>query len=256
MIVSYENMHVSLGGKKILNGVNLETAEGKMTGVIGPNGCGKSTLIRTTFGICSYTEGTIRIDGTETKRFTPKKLASMIGYVGQNTVCAFDFTVFDVVAMGYYAREDKTVSMKEAVEQALEELQIQNLRDRSILSLSGGEQKMVFIARTLVQNADLLILDEPTNHLDIRHQLFLLDYLKQCGKTTLIVLHDLRLASHYCDEIFLMNAGTITASGTPMEVLNYENVAQVFGIDGSAWTNENGSRDFAMFGNREKSKIK
>ena len=171
----------------------------------------------------------------------------MIGYVGQDMASVFDFTVQEVVAMGLYARADHSRPDREVMELAMEELGILHLRDRSILSLSGGERKMAFIARAVVQGADTLILDEPTNHLDIRHQLFLLDYLKACKKTVLIVIHDLRLATHYCDYIFLMNEGKVIAQGTPIEALNRPRVKQVFDIEGEAYQNENGEKDFAMF---------
>lgn len=246
MIISFENMHVSIGKKKILDGVSLNAKEGKVTGIIGPNGCGKSTLIKTVFGICSYTEGQILIGEEPLGNYSPRRLASMVGYVGQDAACAFDFSVYDVVSMGLYARKDKKKSGREAVEAAMCELNISRFRDRSILSLSGGERKMVFIARTLVQNTDILILDEPTNHLDIRHQLFLLDYLKKCGKTVLIVLHDLRLAAHYCDYIYLMSKGKLAAGGEPLKALNYENIQQVFGVYGNAFVNNNQQTDFSL----------
>lgn len=248
MMISYENMHVSLGGKKILDGLSLSAEEGKLTGILGPNGCGKSTLVKTTFGICPYKEGMIRLDDVSVRGYSPRKLASLIGYVGQDVVCPFDFSVRDVVAMGLYARKDQTRPSKEVVEEALEELRITRFRDRSIQSLSGGERKLVFIARALVQNTDVLILDEPTNHLDIRHQLFLLEYLKSSKKTVLIVLHDLRLASHYCDKVCLMSGGHLAAEGRPEEALTGDKIREVFGISGSAGRRPDGQMDFCLFG--------
>lgn len=247
MKIQYQDIHVRLGGKEILKGVDLENREGCLTGIIGPNGCGKSTLIKTTFGITTPSQGEILVDGKPVSSYKPKQLASMIGYVGQDMASVFDFTVQEVVAMGLYARADHSRPDREVMELAMEELGILHLRDRSILSLSGGERKMAFIARVVVQGADTLILDEPTNHLDIRHQLFLLDYLKACKKTVLIVIHDLRLATHYCDYIFLMNEGKVIAQGTPIEALNRPRVKQVFDIEGEAYQNENGEKDFAMF---------
>ncbi len=247
MKIQYQDIHVRLGGKEILKGVSLENREGCLTGIIGPNGCGKSTLIKTTFGICTPSQGEILVDGKSVSSYKPKQLASMIGYVGQDAASVFDFTVHEVVAMGLYARADHSRPEKEVMEQAMEELGILHLRDRSILSLSGGERKMAFIARAVVQGADTLILDEPTNHLDIRHQLFLLDYLKASKKTVLIVIHDLRLAAHYCDHVFLMNEGRVIAQGTPMEALSRLKVRQVFAIEGEAYQSENGGKDFAMF---------
>ena len=246
MKIQYQDIHVRLGGKEILKGVDLENREGCLTGIIGPNGCGKSTLIKTTFGITTPSQGEILVDGKPVSSYKPKQLASMIGYVGQDMASVFDFTVQEVVAMGLYARADHSRPDREVMELAMEELGILHLRDRSILSLSGGERKMAFIARAVVQGADTLILDEPTNHLDIRHQLFLLDYLKACKKTVLIVIHDLRLATHYCDYIFLMNEGKVVR-GQPIEALNRPRVKQVFDIEGEAYQNENGEKDFAMF---------
>lgn len=247
MIISYDNIHVKLGGKEILKGLSVSTENNKVVGLIGPNGCGKSTLIKTTFGICTKTDGSITVDGKDISAYSPRQLASMIGYVGQDAACTFDFSVEDVVSMGLYSRNEKAASPKQIVSDALDELQISHMRDRSILSLSGGERKMVFIARAIVQGADTLILDEPTNHLDIKHQLFLLDYLKNSGRTILIVLHDLRLAAHYCDSIYLLKDGHNLCSGTPAETLTEENVADVFGIKGKAYLNHNGQMDFEMF---------
>lgn len=247
MKLSYENIYVRLGGREIVKGISLTAREGKVTGIIGPNGCGKSTLIKTTFDICHPYSGKILVGGEDAARLGAKRLASMIGYVGQDAGSIFDFSVVDVVAMAMYARKDKSRPAKEVVRQALEELKLSHLAERSILSLSGGERKLVFIARAVALGADTMILDEPTNHLDIRHQLFLLDYLKQSGRTVLIVLHDLRLASHYCDWIYLLKEGRVEAEGTPLEALGAECVRQVFGICGNACRNQDGQMDFSLF---------
>ena len=106
---------------------------------------------------------------------------------------------------------------------------------------------MVFIARAVAQGADVFILDEPTNHLDIRHQLFVMDYLKRSGKTTLIVIHDLRLGAHYCDYLYMIADGVCYAQGTPLEVLTKENVRHVFGIGGYASVLPNEGLDFSLF---------
>lgn len=247
MRLSYEKIRVQLGGKEILKDVSLSAEDGKMTGIVGPNGCGKSTLIKTTFGICTPSAGRILAGEQDVAKLPPKDLASMIGYVGQDGGCVFDFSVYDVVAMAMYARKDRTRPAKEVIGVALEELGILHLKDRSILSLSGGERKMVFIARAAALGADTLILDEPTNHLDIRHQLFLLDYLKKSGKTVFIVLHDLRLAAHYCDWIYLMAEGRVEAQGEALEALKESRVKKVFEIQGRAYKNEGGELDFSLF---------
>lgn len=248
MKIEFDNIHVRLGGKEILTGTTLESKEGKIVGIIGANGCGKSTLIKTTYGMVRHHKGDIRIDGRSVKEIPPRELASMVGYVGQDTACAFDFSVRDVVAMGLFARKDSGKRSREIVDEALESLGITQFADRSIQRLSGGERKMVFIARAIAQGAELFILDEPTNHLDIRHQLFLMDYLKKMGKTVIIVIHDLRLAAHYCDYLYMLSGGVTCAEGAPLEVLTPENVSHVFGIQGYAWEDSSGEIDFHLFG--------
>ena len=106
---------------------------------------------------------------------------------------------------------------------------------------------MAFIARALVQGSDMFIMDEPTNHLDIHHQLFVMDYLKNCGKTTLIVIHDLRLAAHYCDYLYMLADGKVYAEGAPIDVLTQENVEHVFRIGGYAGKTKKGVLDFYIF---------
>ena len=246
MTIDYSNICVRLGGKDILKGTSLHSIEGKVVGIVGANGCGKSTLIKTTFGIVHNHKGSIKIDGRDAKDIPPRELASMIGYVGQDQSVAFDFSVRDVVAMGLYARRDKKRG-KVIVDKAMVSLGVDRFADRSIQRLSGGERKMVFIARAVAQGADMFILDEPTNHLDIKHQLFVMDYLKKSGKTTIIVIHDLRLAAHYCDYIYMISDGRVSAEGEPVEVLTEPNVRHVFGIDGHAERHDSGVLDFALF---------
>ena len=233
MKIEFDDIHASLGGKEILKGVHL-TAEDRMTtGIIGPNGCGKSTLLKTLFGIVPKTRGTIRLDHQDIAGYSKKKISSLVGYVGQDIPVVFDFSVHDIVEMALYSSSGKNRQQKEAIIcKALEEMQISHLADRSILSLSGGERKMVFLARTIAQGCDTVILDEPTNHLDIKHQLYIMDYLKKSGKTILIVLHDLNLASHYCDRLYMLHQGENAVCGTPEEVLTQEWVRKIFQVSG------------------------
>jgi len=248
MTIEYENIAVRLGGKEILTDTSLRSHENKIVGIVGANGCGKSTLIKTTFGIVPFHAGQIRINGRKITEYRPRELASMIGYVGQDASCAFDFSVSDVVSMGLFARKDGGKQhKKEIVAAALKELGIEQFADRSIQRLSGGERKMAFIARAVAQGTDMFILDEPTNHLDISHQLFVMDYLKKAGKTTLIVIHDLRLATHYCDYLYMISDGVVFAEGPPLEVLKCDNVRHVFGVHGFAGVSAQGVLDFSLF---------
>lgn len=246
MVLDFENIHVQYGRNEILHGVDLSVEKGKITGIIGPNGCGKSTLVKTVFGIAPMKEGKIFLEGTDAGKMTRKELAEKLGYVGQDTACVFDFTVEDIIGMALYNKKREKASSKEIIRHAMEELKITDFSGRNIQTLSGGERKMVFLARAVAQGVDTIILDEPTNHLDIRHQLFLLNYLKQSGKTILIVIHDLRLASYYCDTLYLMKEGRVLSHGTPREVLTREQVEKVFGISGYMVEREDGEADFAI----------
>lgn len=239
MKIEYKQIDVGIRGKEILQNASLALKKGSITGIIGPNGCGKSTLIKTTFGIMPYQNGDIFIDGKSVQEMGRKRLREKIGYVGQDSNTTFDFMVREVVAMGITARQTGQKS-KMVVKAALEELNIGHLEQRGIQTLSGGEKKMVFLARAIAQGTDTIILDEPTNHLDIAHQLFIMNYLKASKKSVLIVLHDLRLAAHYCDEVYLMKTGQTIGHGAPAAVMSKENLEMVFGIEGKAIQTEHG----------------
>lgn len=247
MKVEYRDICVTLGGKQILNQVNVEAESSKITGIIGPNGCGKSTLLKTTLGIYPRDSGDILLNDSSLEGFSSKQLARLYGYVGQENNAAFDFSVYDIVAMAVHVQGKKIKRVeKDIVMKALEQLGISHICDRNIQNLSGGEKKMVFIARAFAQGVDTIILDEPTNHLDIKHQLFILDTLRRSKKTILIVLHDLRLAAHYCDRLYLINKGYNVCNGTPEEVLKKDIVKRVFGVNGYACKTREGSLDFAL----------
>jgi iron complex transport system ATP-binding protein len=243
----FRDIYVNAGRKKILHGVNLTAENGKMTGIIGPNGCGKSTLLKTTLGIYPMEAGEILLGGASLAGFSYRKLAQLYGYVGQDSDCVFDFTAYEIVSMAAHIRgRANKKSEREIVMDSIEQLEITHLKDRNIQSLSGGERKLVFIARAFAQGVDTIILDEPTNHLDIKHQLFILDILRKSKKTILIVLHDLRLAAHYCDTLYLMEQGKTVCDGLPIKVLQKDRVNRVFGVEGFACKKEDGTLDFHL----------
>lgn len=247
MNIAFQDICVNLGGQEILSGVSLMAAHGKMTGIIGANGCGKSTLIKTLFGIAPLKFGTIYLDHTDASTLSRSAIARKVGYVGQDIPCVFDFSVYNVVEMALYGRTGVTRAMRhEVIMDALEQMHMADFAQRSILTLSGGERKLVFIARALAQGVDTIILDEPTNHLDIRHQLFIMDTLKNSARTVLIVIHDLRLAAHYCDYVYLMKSGMNLADGAPLATLTPQNVESAFGIHGYAHATDLDGLDFHL----------
>lgn len=237
MSVSFQNISVRLGKRQILDKVSLETVPGQITGIVGPNGSGKSTLIKTLFGIVPKQSGSISLCGTPLSSLTRKQIARQAGYVSQDVTCVFDFSVSEVVEMALYYQKRHS---RQAVDRALADLDISQLAQSSILTLSGGERKLVFLARAIAQGAGILVLDEPTNHLDIHHQLFILNYLKHSGKTVLIVLHDLNLAAMYCDRLYAMKDGKIVGQGSPKELLTPEFIRQVYAVEAKILQTEDG----------------
>ncbi|MCQ2436854.1 MAG: ABC transporter ATP-binding protein [Clostridia bacterium] len=251
MKICFDHIDACIGGNRILTDVSVHAQHGRMTGIIGPNGCGKSTLLKTLFGIVKTDSGTITLDGKPISEMKRSEVSSLVGYVGQDIPCVFDFSVRSVTEMALYGRKGLSRRKRDSiVNESLASVGLLDLAERSILTLSGGERKLVFIARALAQGVETIVLDEPTNHLDIRHQLFIMDYLKKSGKTILIVLHDLRLAAYYCDEVFLLNKGHSYASGAPCDTLTTENIRNVFGIHGYAGNAAFGS-DFMIDFNSE-----
>ncbi|MDL2214157.1 ABC transporter ATP-binding protein [Clostridia bacterium OttesenSCG-928-O13] len=246
MTLDFQDIHVTLGRSEILKGASVAAAGGNITGIVGANGCGKSTLVRSLFGIVPLQGGRIMLNGKDTKTITRKQIAAQVGYVSQESLGVFDFTVRDVVEMGLFAQGGRRRDGKALVQRAMEELNIAHFADRSILTLSGGERKMAFLARSVAQGVDVLVLDEPTNHLDIRHQLFIMNYLRHSGKTALVVLHDLALATHYCDKVFVMADGMCLASGPPENTLTEATIQKAFGVHGKAARAADGKLEFQL----------
>lgn len=245
MKIEFESITVKAGKKIILDNLCLKAQPDEVTGIIGPNGSGKSTLIKTLFDIAKKSSGDIFLNGKNINKMTKREVSNLVGYVSQEMNCVFDFSVKEVVSMGLYGKKYNEPE-HQIVERALEDLNILHLKDRSILNLSGGERKLMFLARAVAQNVDAIILDEPTNHLDIKHQLFILNYLKKTGKTIIVVLHDLQLAAHYCDNIYLINSGKNVCSGKPGMVLTKKNVREIFGVSGEASAAKDGKYNFNL----------
>ena len=241
MRVKVDHICWSVDGRKILHDADLDIDQGSFVGLVGPNGSGKSTLLRCIYRVLKPDSGEITLDEENVLQFTAKEAARRTGVVLQEYPTEFEFTVEEIVSMGRNphkgmfdrdTKEDQTI-----IEDALEKVGMEDFASRSFRTLSGGEKQRVMIARTLAQQAKFLVLDEPTNHLDIRYQLETMDLVKSLGITTLAALHDLNIATSYCDEIYIMDTGTIVASGPPEEVLIPELIHQVFGVGATVDTN-------------------
>jgi len=229
----------------VLKDVSMEVNGSEILGVVGPNGSGKSTLLRCVDGILSPQKGSIMLNEQNVEDMSRIDLAKEIGYIPQSAPQAFPATVFDVALMGRRPHIGWRSGEKDT-EKVLEILQLLNIEDlamRDVNELSGGEQQKVFIARAIIQEPRVLLLDEPTSNLDIKHQLEVMDIIKNIVRekdiSTIMAIHDLNLASIYADRIIMMNNGKIFAAGNPLSVFTQENMKQVYGVEAEV-SNHNG----------------
>jgi len=220
----------------VVRDVSLSFARGELAGIIGPNGSGKSTLLRLMTHVLHPSAGRTMYAGADIKKMSARDLARRVAFVSQDTTIHFSFKVWEIVLMGrtphlgrmqFETKKDFAIA-----ERAMELTDTLHLKNKEIDNLSAGERQRVFIAKALAQEPELLFLDEPTSHLDVGHQIRVLDLLKKLNKeksiTIVIVLHDLNLASEYCQRIVLLDKGSIFAQGSPEEVLTYENIEAVY----------------------------
>ncbi len=224
----------SAGGRPIVRDVDLDVAPGRVTGVVGPNGSGKTTVLHLLAGLRRPSAGTVLLDGDDVTALPPRERARRVALVEQKAGTDLELTARDVVALGRYARGPRWGRGAEAaVDRALSLAGAADLAGRGWATLSGGEQQRVHLARALAQEPQVLLLDEPTNHLDLAHQIGLLHLVRSLGWTTLVVLHDLDLAAASCDELVVMDGGTVVRSGPTEEVLGADLVGDVFGVRAS-----------------------
>ena len=222
MLLNLKNVSAGYNGEDVLHNISFGFEQGKNYCILGPNGCGKTTLIRAIAGLIDST-GEIEIEGTSIRKMKRRDIASQIAVMSQVTNVYFPYTVYDTVMLGRYQHMSGRLFSRpspedrEMVEQCLCSVRLENLRDRKIDELSGGQRQRVFLAQALAQNPRLILLDEPTNHLDIRHQVELLDYLRKWsadGEHAVIgVFHDINLALRLTENVVFMKEGHIVGSG-------------------------------------------
>ena len=236
-ILAAERVGFAYGARRVLADVSLAVAPGELVGVIGANGCGKTTLMRLLAGLLRPARGSVRLDGRPLATFERRALARRLAVVPQDPHLEFPFTALEVVLMGRTAHLPLLGFPRahdiQVARAAMERLEIRDVEDRPIDRLSGGERQRVFLARALAQEPQVLLLDEPTTHLDLRHQTGIydvVDELRQTRGTAVVsVLHDLNLAALYCERIVLLAGGRVAADGTPAAVLTAERLAAAYG---------------------------
>ncbi|MBJ9975128.1 ABC transporter ATP-binding protein [Pseudomonas sp. S75] len=218
--------------RPLLEGIDLHVGAGESVGLIGPNGSGKTSLLRCAYRYNRPDTGQVLLEGDDLWQHTPRWAAQRIAVMLQEFPEEFGLSVRDVVAMGrtphlgwFDAHGDADL-----IDLTLERLDLLTRAQDAFTCLSGGEKQRVLLARALVQQPRLLVLDEPTNHLDPRFQLALLQQLRDTGLSLLASFHDLNLAAAFCDRLYVLDAGRIVAHGTPEQVLTEQRLAEVFGV--------------------------
>ncbi len=233
--IETKDLKYSIGLTEILQGVSISVPKGKMIGIIGPNGSGKTTLLKHIYRALPPTKETVYINNREIESYSYSESAKDITVVKQENSSDFDFTVEGMVLLGRspYRRsfESFTKEDHEIAQKALKSIGMSDYAERSFNALSGGEKQRVLIARSLAQQADIYILDEPTNHLDVHFQWSLMSLIKNLGATVLGVFHEMNLAAHYCDELYVLSRGNVAAHGKPSEILTSELMSAVFGVN-------------------------
>ena len=226
---------MSYGRREILRDVSADVAAGRITAVMGPNGCGKTTLLRLIGGLLEPTDGVVTVDGRDVGSYRPREMAQKVAFVRQHAQTDFDFSAFETVLMGRnpWQRRLQNESQEDwdIVERCMRQTGTWELRFAKPAQMSGGELQRVMIARALAQQTPVLLMDEPVSNLDIAHQIDVMRLLKEAeGKTTLIVIHDLNLALQFCDDLLLLHDGRCLYHGPIAEGLTEGNIGTVYGV--------------------------
>jgi iron complex transport system ATP-binding protein len=236
-VLKVENLVCGYDAKKaVVNDVTFEVEDGHFVGIVGPNGAGKTTLLRAIVGLLEIRQGSISVGGRNIAHLDRRELARRIAFVPQLMEPVDGFSVEDLVMLGRTPYLDRFSFEQhddhDAVKWAIEELKIEELRDRQTTELSGGEFQRVAIARALAQEPKIMLLDEPTSHLDIRFQVNICKMLRKLRSHRSIVatFHDLNLASRFCSRLVLMKNGELIAEGPPDQVVTPENIWKAYRI--------------------------
>ena len=239
-MMDINDLRFTYNKKPVLDGVTFNIKQGEILGILGMNGCGKTTLLKNLNKNLEPEAGTILLEDEDMEKMTKRAIAQKVAVVPQGNEIKFAFTVEDIVSMGripflstFSGESSEDVRL---IDEAIEMAGLQDYRTRYINTMSGGERQRVIIARALAQTPEIILMDEPTLHLDINMQFEVLDLIyklsREKGLTVVIVSHDLPLVARYCDRIIMLKDKKIFASGVPEDILTSENIREVFKVDG------------------------
>lgn len=232
-------MHAGYGKNKILNNVNLNVRTGEISVILGANGSGKSTLLKALVRLIKPMQGKVMLNHEDIHKINGKKVAKIMGLLPQSQIVPAGIKVIDVVSRGRHPHKKMAESLnrydKQVIFNSLEKVGMSDFAEKNIDELSGGQRQRVWIAMALAQQTDILFLDEPTTYLDITYQIEILDILynlnKKEGKTVIMVLHDINLASRYADYLYVMKNGEIYKEGTPKDIITQSIVKGAFNLE-------------------------
>lgn len=238
MKLELKNLSCGYGQNNVVNNISFAISAGEVIGLLGANGCGKTTLIKTILGLLPAHGGEVLLNGNNIKSWKPAQIARVIGYIPQFHTPPFPFHVLDVVLMGRTAHIKPFSSPSKndvwIAEHALELLDISYLKNRIYTEISGGERQLVLIARALAQNPQVLIMDEPTSSLDFGNQIKVLSHIQQLAQMNIAVLMSCHFPEHaflYSTRVVLLNEGRILHSGAPEEAITSERLKILYGVD-------------------------
>lgn len=238
-MLTLKNVFAGYNGINVLSDINLNVSEGENLCIIGPNGCGKTTLIKTIAGLIPH-KGSIKIDGKNISTMKRIDVAKKIAVMSQISSIYFSYTVYETVLLGRYlhmkqAFKEPSLKDKEYADKCLKAVDLISLKNKQINTLSGGQLQRVYLARTLAQEPSIILLDEPTNHLDLKNQAELIDFLKgwskQEGHSVIGVLHDLNLALKLADNVLLLDNGKTAAYGKTEDVISSNIINDVYDMN-------------------------
>lgn len=238
-ILSLRSIHAGYHGVDVLHDIHFEVNQGEFFCIIGPNGCGKTTLLRVIAGLLPF-RGEVFFQHMSLRKMNRRDIASQVALLSQLSQLYFAYTIYDTVMQGRYHHlrgllKAPSAMDHDTVKRCLHTVGLWEMKDRLIDTLSGGQLQRVFLARTLAQEPSIILLDEPTNHLDLKHQMELMEALRKwCHETNCAVvgvLHDINLALTFSDRILLLREGRALACGTPEDVLAEDHLQTTFDMD-------------------------
>lgn len=248
--LSCQSLNVSIGGNAICHDLNLQISAGQFWGLLGPNGIGKTTLLKCLAGLTAPDHGEVILENQHLESLPRRAIAKLLGMLQQHTVYVFDASVMDTALtgrhphLGYWEREGADDQLKATA--ALQAVDLEGFENRSVTRLSGGEARRLAFAALMVQEAKILLLDEPTNHLDIKHQIRIMNQMERLvvteGRAALAALHDVNLAARYCSHILMLFGDGQWQAGPTDEMLSQQRLEKLYQCEVESVNTSNGIR--------------